>query len=615
MSLTYPLGMLALIAIPVLILIYIIKNKYTEKTVSSTYLWTLSEQFIKKRMPISRIVGILSLILQILAVVLIAFSISHPSFVLPRAAKEYCFILDGSGSMTATDGDATRFEEGKAKIASMIDESTKGSVYSLIYVGKSSQTVYRGYSDKGRALRLLNDLDVSYCSSTVTDALGVAQEIFDENPSVAVYLVTDKSYTRTENISVINVSNGGNNYAVSEVSYGLADGKLNVACNVISYENPAKLELELYLDGASQPTAKGEVDVKTLSSTPYTFSIEGRTELRSARVVVKNADIQPLDNEAIVYNVDYENSSRTLLVSDYPFYIQAGLLSTGNSQIDVVKTEDYTDRTGYDLYIFDSFTPAELPKDGAVWFFNPQSSLSGTNFNFQDVAYPSKMTEYSKSTAHSVQNLLSGVSKKGFVLSKYVKCGLSGKFTSLISVDGNPLIFAGLNAYGNREVVFAFDLHDSATFTLSADLSTIMANLLNYSFPLIIDGTSYYCGDTLGINVLPGTSRIEVESPTGKKRYPDTGVDVSEYELDEAGSYTVTITMKDRSVRKFNVFASLPEQERVPAAHEKTLLIRGTAENNMMNGIYDELLIFFIVLAVIVLADYGVYLYEQYQLR
>ncbi len=615
MSLTYPLGLLVLAAIPLLILIYIIKNKYTEKTVSSTYLWTLSEQFIKKRMPISRIVGILSLILQILAIIVIAFSISHPSFVLPRAAREYCFILDGSASMTAEEGGTTRFEAGKDRIASMIEDSTKGSLYSLIYIGKSAETVYRGYSDKDRALRLLDDLEVEYCSSTVTDALGIAQQIFDENPSVDAYLVTDKKYAQAENIRVINVSSGGDNFAVSNVGYALVDGKLNVTCDLMTYENATALDLELYLDGATTATLKGQAEVKPLVSLPYTFVIEGRTELKSARVVVKNKDIQPLDNEAIIYNVDYENSSRTLLVSDHPFYIQAGLISTGNSQIDVVETKDYTDRTGYDLYIFDSYTPAELPKDGAVWFFDPRSSLAGTNFNFQGDTYPSKMSEYSKSTAHSVQDLLAGVSKKGFTLSKYVKCGLSGKFTSLLTIDSNPLIFAGLNAYGNREVVFAFDVHDSATFTLSADYSTLLANLLKYSFPLIIDGTSYYCGETLAINVLPGTDSIVVKSPTGKEHYPDTNVDVSEYELDEAGSYTVTITMKDKSVRTFNVYASIPEDERAPAVSEKMLLIRGTAQNNMRNGIYDDLLIFFIVLAVVVIADYGVYLYEQYQLR
>lgn len=51
MSFYFPLGLLALLGIPVLILIYIIKSKYTEQTIASTYLWELSEKFLKEEDP------------------------------------------------------------------------------------------------------------------------------------------------------------------------------------------------------------------------------------------------------------------------------------------------------------------------------------------------------------------------------------------------------------------------------------------------------------------------------------------------------------------------------------------------------------------------------------
>ena len=68
MNFLFPLGLLGLIGIPVLIIIYIIKNKYTEQVIASTYIWNLSEKFLRKRLPIHKLVGIISLILQILAV-------------------------------------------------------------------------------------------------------------------------------------------------------------------------------------------------------------------------------------------------------------------------------------------------------------------------------------------------------------------------------------------------------------------------------------------------------------------------------------------------------------------------------------------------------------------
>ena len=44
MTFLHPLGLLGLIGIPILIIIYIIKTQYTEQTISSTFLWTLSEK-------------------------------------------------------------------------------------------------------------------------------------------------------------------------------------------------------------------------------------------------------------------------------------------------------------------------------------------------------------------------------------------------------------------------------------------------------------------------------------------------------------------------------------------------------------------------------------------
>lgn len=614
MSLLYPLGLLLLIAIPVLILIYIIKNKYTEKTVSSIYLWNLSEQFIKKRRPISRIVGIISLLMQIACIIMLAISVTQPVFTIPRAAKEFCFILDGSGSMNIVEGGQTRFDKAKGRIENMIDDAFKGSVYSLVFAGDTADTVFEGYTDKERCKKLLSDLDVSYCTGT-SDILSEAQALFDANPSVDIYLVTDKNYSQTENITVLNVATGGDNYAVSDLSYIVEDGSVKVSGNVMSYENDADLNLELYLDGEESPSLTMSVNTEKLAVTPFEFVCENKIQLRSARVVITDGDILALDNEATIYNVDYENSSRTLVVSDYPFYIQAGLIASGNSQIDVVETENYTDKTGYDLYVFDSFTPAELPKDGAVWFFNPQSSLSGTNFNYQGSSYPSSAAAFSKSTAKTVKKMLGGLTMRDFELSKYVRIGLSGRFTTLATLDGSPLIFAGANVYGNREVVFAFDIHDSASFTLSLDFSLLTSNLLNYSFPSIIGETSYYAGDILEINVVPGAESLYVKSPAGKEYYPDTSIAICEFQLNEVGSYTVEMTMKDKSVRTFNVCSLLPLSERTPNPTDSMLIVRGIAENNMRNGIYDSIIAFLIVFAVIAVADFGVYTYEQYQLR
>ena len=88
MSFQYPLGLLGLIGIPILIIIYIIKSMYTEQTVSATYLWTLSEKFLKRKKKDNKITGIISLILQILAIAIISITIAHPVFTISGGAEE-----------------------------------------------------------------------------------------------------------------------------------------------------------------------------------------------------------------------------------------------------------------------------------------------------------------------------------------------------------------------------------------------------------------------------------------------------------------------------------------------------------------------------------------------
>lgn len=628
MSILYPLGLLALLSIPVVVFIYIIKNTYTEKIITSTYLWTLSEKFIKRRIPISRIVGIVSLILQCLVIALIALAITQPSLIIPNSAAEYCFILDGSGSMNMSFNGSTRFDIGKNKIADIIDESMKGSTYTLIYAGNSTETIFSGVNDKYRATRVLKNLSVAYTSTPLTNALQTAQKYFYENPSVKTYLITDKDYQQQENVKIIKVCSEVENYSVTNVKYNFTNNGVNVSGTAMSYSSEVSLTIALYINGSETAfdqqtinltklsTASEDSSDTVFSQSAFEFVCNGINNFASLKVAILEEDALLCDNEAIIYNVSYENMSKTLLVSEYPFYVEAALRAAGNTQLNVVSPDEYKPASGYGLYIFDEFTPEVLPSDGAVWFISPQSSLAGTNFSFQSSEIvPMEKVKYSTSTSSRVESLLQGVSKTDFDLLYYVKCGLTGNFTTLMSCEGNPLLFVGSNMYGQREVVFAFDPRDSAPFILSYDYTTLVSNLLNYSFPSVIENTSYYCGDTLEINVVAGCREIKIETPLGKESYPDTLEAICEYELTEVGSYKIVLTMNDGKVSEYNVYSSLPEYERIPIVHEDAFIIQGEASHDNIDGIYDDLLILFIILAVIALADYGVYCYEQYQLR
>ena len=642
MSFVYPLGLLGLIGIPILIAIYIIKNKYTEQVISSTYLWTLSERFLKKRLPINKLMGIISLILQIVAVLFISLGIAKPVLYIKNAAHDYCFILDGSGSMNIERDGTTRFDLAKKEISSVIKGSMKGSAYTLVFAGDTADRIFENITDKDRALALLDDVSPAYTVAGYIDAIGVAQNYFNQNSSVLTYLVTDKSFKESENVKVIDVSSHEENYAVyggraedeAADDYALtvtADGEnLAVRGYVTSYESDAKLTVELYIDDAEEPTATQQVTVEKLKSTEFNFSVPQST-YRSARVLVAESDALALDNEIIKYNVSYENSFTALLVSDEPtIFVRAALGAAGNAVTTVVSAknymrdeEEYLDK-GYDLYVYENCTPEELPRNSAVWFLNPTASVSGAGFALQDAVELGEEgtieLKFNTSTSSTVKKLTEAMSRdergnSGITVAKtYQQCRLYNGFTPLLYAGGVPVVFAGNNDYNNREVVFAYDLHlsDSALIT---DYVILFRNLLNFTFPNVIENTLGYCGSTLEISLPANCGSVRIDSPAGKVSYLDPSSAVCELDLEEIGTYGITLSVGDVT-REYNVYSYLPEEESAPTGEsDLSFSIVGEASNGRRRGIYDDLLAVFILLAVVFAADWMVYCYEQYQLR
>ena len=335
MSFLYPLGLLGLIGIPILIIIYILKNKYTEQTISSTYLWRLSEKFLKKKKPISKISGIISLILQIVLIILISLSIAHPVITLPNTAKEYCFILDGSGSMNMVENENSRFDNGKNEIKTIINESVNGSTYTLIYAASGTRIVYEKLADKEKAIELLDALKSSDLSVSTNSAMVVAQNYFNENNAVKTYLITDKNYN-VNNLELIKVGSEVDNYAISNVNYVLEGNILKISGSVISYLSDEKLTVQIYINNTLDKEL--EVDATKLEEVAFTYD-STNIDFNSIKVAIKNSDGLMKDNEYIIYNVEKDHDYKTLIVSERPFYLESMLNTVGNTYYDVISPE------------------------------------------------------------------------------------------------------------------------------------------------------------------------------------------------------------------------------------------------------------------------------------
>ncbi len=627
MTFLYPIGLLGLIGIPILIVVYLIKNRYTEQTIASTFLWRLSERFLKRRNPLSRITGIISLILQLLLVAALSLAVAHPIIVLPGAAHEYCFILDGSASMNMESDGKTRFDLAKEEILKVVDEAKEGSTYTVVFVGGTTETVLEKADDKSRVSDKLSSLECSDGSVEYTDAIGIAQGYFDSNASTLVYLLTDTDYEMAENVTLVNVARSENNISLEDVIF-FRTGKtsLTVSGNIVSYGSDSLVDVEVYADGADEPL--GVTKVQAFKNVPATFNFTFELgEFYSITVKCPTPDAYSADNIVTVYDVESENSYKALLVSDAPFLINAAVEAVSTADITVMTTEAYKKEeerlakldkvvNGYSLYIFDCFDPVTLPTDGSVWFISPGASVEGSGFSVQgEVILESADTiSVSTSTSSIVRKLTENMVGDDIYVSRYVKCGLYADFATLYSYRGNPVIFTGVNTHGNREVVFAFNLHDS-DIALSLDYLAMVGNLLDYSFPEVIEKTDYYCGDTAEINVISGCNSIRVETPDGDVIYTDTSGAVSEFELTDVGEYKITVEILGTERPAYYLYSSVPKEERPTETVADSISIRGEAGDSGSDGRYDPISLLFVLAALLFTAEWMVYCYDKYQLR
>ena len=628
MTFLYPIGLLGLIGIPILVIVYLIKNRYTEQTVASTFLWRLSERFLKRRNPLSKVTGIISLILQLLLVATVSLAVAHPTVILPGAAYEYCFILDGSASMNMSVDGVSRFDLAKDEMLEIIDDAKDGSTFTVVLVGETTETLIEKSDSPSKVRDRVAAITPSDCTVGYTEAIGVAQGYFDANPALRTYLLTDTDYAECENVTLINVARSENNISVEDVKY-VKSGKNTVIVSgkVVSYGANRVVDLEVYSDSSEEALALTKVQAIKDEPSSFTFTLD-IPEFYSITVKSPTEDAYAADNSAVVYDIESENSYNALLISDAPFLIETAIGSVSNASLSVISVDAYkeeeerlaaTDKvvSGYSLYVFDGYTPKQLPRDGSVWLLGVDTNVDGSGFSVQGEVVLEEggdLITLTSSTTSTVRKLTEGMVGNEISIARYMKCGLYSDFTTLYTYRGNPVIFTGMNSYGNREVVFTFSIHDS-NMPLMIDYLVLLGNLLDYSFPEVIESTEYYCGDTAEINVISGCESIRVQSPDGQIIYADISSAVSEFELTEVGEYKITVNVSGAERPAYYIYSSVPKEERVTESSADYIGLVGEPSEVGSDGRYDPLTLLFILAALLFTAEWMVYCYDKYQLR
>ena len=523
------------------------------------------------------------------------------------------FIIDSSFSMNMkNDENETRMQRAKNEINKMVKESKNGSYYSLIYASDTSSLLVNKTNNKETIYNSLLNITTSNKSIMLDNAMELMQQYYYEDSSYDVYVLTDKDYIETSNVNVINISNNEINSTISSLSiaYGTTNN-ISVNGTLITYGSDLKVNISLFIDDEIINT----IEVETFNGIETNFTFETTiTSYSKIEAKIVNDDALIEDNNYILYSNESSSDFKTLIVSEQPTFLNNVLKILGNKSISVIKPNEYNEtKTGFSLYVFDAYAPNNLPEDGAVWLFKADKNIALGGFTVQNeinLASGGELT-LSKDNSATYKSLSKNLNGKGIYVSKYQKYSLYNDATVLFEYNNDPMIFALLNNYNNREIVFSFDLHDS-NFALSLDFVPLFKNLINYSIPNFLENSNYVVGEILKLNVLPFTNSIRINSPSNISKYLNvSSSNTVSYELNEIGTYEIVLNINNNT-KKYNIFVSCNLNESKTNEVVDSILLVGENNNKTFDEKFDGLLILAIFALVVLLFDWGVYIYEQH---
>ena len=422
------LGLLGLVAVPIIVLIYIIKSKYVPKTVSSTYIWQRSLKFVKRRIPINFLMSLL-LIMQILVVVASTLALMDIKTE-PIKSKASIVIVDASASMKAQNGDKTRYDVALEKLKAEAQNVGPNSRMVIILASEVPEVITEGKKwneelqidettpylyNKDEVISTIDKKLTDRCTNTNTDinaALDLAQNAVNLNKEAKIYLYTDRLYDDHDTVEVINCADPENDWNAGITSFtdtSLAAG-YEYKVTLINEGKEAEFAISLTVDGSIVATKKvsmGKSETKEFVFSPRSTDNSDAIKIKSIKSYSKAeveintlTDVISDDNKAYLNAVEGIDV-RILYVSNLvevangvvnplaPTMLQRSMGSSGfvinTSDVFHASQIENAPTNGYDLYIYEGTMPVSMPTDGAVWFINAPESPVGTNIAISDV--------------------------------------------------------------------------------------------------------------------------------------------------------------------------------------------------------------------------------------
>ncbi len=641
MSFLNPSGLWLLLGIPLLIFLYIIKQKYVNRNLGSSFIWMKSEPFIKKNIKLRKLLRYLLIALQLLAITFSAFVLARPVSSEQATMTKYIVILDTSGSMQAESKTGeSRFLRAIQEISDLASNMVNGSTMSIISTGSSASFAVKNTQSESIVRRALGTLECGWLESDISGAISLAMGEKSDTVLTNIILYTDTDYIEAGDIQVVNMAGEETNAAIlSLTGETVKNAGYTFTGTIASYGKSDTLTVGLYIDGILKDAKL--VDCENGVTTEVTFEQIDIETYSQARLTIEAEDSIVNDNEYILVNDDNAKKN-ILIVSNSPLFLEVALKVSGDFNIKTTKTleeiplptaetkgkeEIYGDLTGYDLYIFDGFIPEVLPDDGTIWLINPDTLPNGTGLvigdevNIEDSDGNVMLLVNNNSKTYTT--LAKNLNVEKIAVSKYIQFTEFSGYEAILSCNNSPLLLAKESEDYKKTLVMTFDIHNSNLPLLSA-FPLLIKNMVEYSIPFMLSERDYVVNDSVPITTLPSAVSIKVSSESGSETQLSVNVDENIYTPMETGLYTIHQTISGSALTEstdaFFVHMNLVESNIQPDAvslglGESTREI-DQQKDGFLSVIYSAINkvwpLVIVLLLFILISEWGLYYHEQY---
>ena len=383
MSFLLPLGLLALLALPIIVLLHFLRERRRRVPTPSLLLWANLPQRVEgersRRLPLT-----LLLLLHLLVAALLGIALGGPQIAgaLTPDARHTAIILDTSTSMAAIDGGTSRFEQARQRARAIVASAAPGDRMTLITAGARAQIVVSG-DDPFLITAALERLQPGGVGTAINEALTLAEAALDPQFSRRIVVLTDSALppqpARDVLVPVEWESIGSNvpNRAIIAFASRPWSGRLQVYARVANYD-AAPFNGTLRVFSGNRVVAEERVAIAPNGETEVSWSLSGVTE--ALRAEIDGRDALPQDDSAYL-SVSQGRPILTLLVSNEPAPLRRALEVMPGVTVVVTTPDAYMtapERAAADLTIFDGFLPDAWPQ-GATLAINPKSGSSLLN--------------------------------------------------------------------------------------------------------------------------------------------------------------------------------------------------------------------------------------------